>query len=975
MEPDRWKKIETIVAAALELETAERELYVSEACASDHELRAEVDGLLAGENAASGFLEDVKRLVPGSYSGPKPAMTDPLIGSKIGHYLIEGLIGAGGMGTVYLVSRADEEYRQHAALKLLHLGMANPNLLQRFRNERQILAVLEHPNIARLLDGGTTAAGLPYLVMEHIDGVPLDRYCDEHVLDCRERVELFLQVCDAVAFAHRSLVVHRDLKPGNILVTGDGVPKLLDFGIAKLLDSGSVPGDEGLTRTGLRPMSPGYASPEQIRGRPITTGSDVYSLGVVLYRLLTGKLPRDFDGLTPVALERGLSREPTAPSTTVGKESRGGLVSARSLRGDLDAILLKSLREEPEQRYSSVDDLAEDLRRHLAGLPVGARKGSFGYRAGRFLHRHTGMVVMSLLVAVLAGGSTISLVQQNRRISYQRDRAEAMATFSSGLLTVDQVLWTLDNERPVQLLLWKNLQDAKHRLSDDPLLRSDQLMLLARGFVALGQLLESEKYAARALDLRRDASGPKASDDRPLINDLAAIYTATGRYDAAASILTQTLDRGDPRTDAENLEIARSHTLLALCKWSQLRLAESKEHIEAALEITRTIFGDDSFQIAELSMVLGVLEVTRDPGSERAVAFFEAAIESFEADSEKSLMEWPTIRALAETHRSRGEFSRAIKAYDKGFAIASGARGWNYPDLILSLGSLHLTRGEFASASRYLGTGINISTDSGWQILLLSASARLRLDLGDLANAELDCDLLSLLIRRLQRLEGAGEYLEFRQENLQLLALIDLRGGKFKRAKKRITEFLQIIESEAYKRQWAKQSTVVGAEVLFALGDIKQAEVLLRQTIALREIGPDRWNLELVRAFQMLAEISLRSGATADARSLVELSREMIDRQRAIDPSPRINEQLAEVHLLEGDLFHQGGDLVSAHAEWREALRYLSLNPEGTIGADHHLIAGKTWLRLGDETQVREQARFLYDQGWRWPEWVLLGNG
>ncbi len=803
---------------------------------------------------------------------------------------------------------------------------------------------------------------------------PLDRHCDEHALDCRDRIELFLQVCDAVAFAHRSLVVHRDLKPGNILVTEDGAPKLLDFGIAKLLDAAAIPGGDDLTRTGIRPMSPAYASPEQIRGRPITTASDVYSLGVVLYRLLTGTLPRDFDDLTPVAMERGLSREPTAPSNTVGEESRGALVSARSLRGDLDAILLKCLREEPEQRYGSVDDLADDLRRYLAGLPVGARKGTLGYRAGRFLKRHTGMVVMSVLMGAMALGSTISLVQQNRRVTYQRDRAEAMAEFSSGLLTVDQVLWTLDNERPVQLLLWKNLQDAKQRLSDDPILRSDQLILLARGYFALGQALEGEKYAFRALELRRDASGSKSSDDRPLVNDLAAIYTATGRYDAAASILSQTLDMGDPGTNAEYLEIARSRTLLALCDWSRLRLVESREHIEAAMAIMRTIFGDDSSQIAELKMVLGVLEVTRDPESKQAVALFEGAIESFEADSEKSLLEWPAVRALAETNRSRGEFGRAIKAYDKGLTIASGARGWNYPDLILGLGSLLHTRGEFASASRYLSAGINGSTDSTWQILLLSASARLQLDLGELSKAELDCDLLSLVIRRLQRLAGAAEYDRFVQENLQLLASIDLRRGQFDRAKTRTIEFLQIIDAEDFRSQYSGESKEVGAEVLYALGDIKRAQVLLGQTILARGPVPDQWSLEHVRTFHLLAEISLHSGATSDARSFVEQSREMIERQRTIDPSPRINEQLAEVHRLQGDLFRRNGDLASAHAEWREALRLLSLNPEGTIGADHHVTAGKTWLRLGDETRARHHARILYNMGWRWPEWVLMGE-
>jgi len=896
----------------------------------------------------------------------------PLIGTTIGRYFIEGLIGRGGMGVVYLASRADDEYRQHAALKLLHPGMASHSLLQRFRTERQILAVLEHPNIARLLDGGTTDAGLPYLVMEYIDGVSLDRYCDEHVLDCRERVELFFQVCDAVAFAHRGLVVHRDLKPGNILVTEDGAPKLLDFGIAKLLDAEAIPGGDDLTRTGLRPMSPGYASPEQIRGRPITTASDVYSLGVVLYRLLTGRLPRDFDDLTPVAMERGLNREPTAPSTTIGEEGRGALVSARNLRGDLDAILLKSLREEPEQRYASVDDLTDDLRRHLGGLPVGARHGTLGYRAGRFLRRHAAAVSVSVMVGAMAVGSVVALLQQNRRVSYQRDRAEAMAEFSSGLLTVDQILWTLDHERPIEALLWKNLQDGKQRLSDDPLLRSDQLTLLARGFIALGQAPESEKYAARALELRRESPRSNGTVDRSLLNDLAAIYVATGRYEAAESILDELLDPGYSRAKTEDLEIARSHTLLALCSWSQVRLVESKEHIEAALEITRAIFGDESYQIAELTMVMGVLEATRDPKSAEAVAMFEGAIKGFESDPGRSLLEWPTIQALAGMHESRGELDLAIEAYEQGLAVASKVRSWSFGDIVLGLGSLLYTRGELRSAIRYFDVGINGSLDQHWQIRLLLASARLKLDLGELDDAQDDCDLLSLLIGRCERRYGAG-YGRYDHMILQRLASIDLRRGRLEEAQAQTARFLRVIE-EAEKEdsslRWARESMVAGAEVLFALGDSKRAAALLGRTVAWEEPDADRWSPVHVRALQSLSETSLRSGTTNHARALVEQSREMIDRQRAIDPSPRINEQLAEVHRIRGDLFHRDGDLESAHAEWREALRLLTLNPEGTIGADHHLIAGKTRIRLGEAAEARPHARYLYERGWRWPEWV-----
>ena len=373
-----------------------------------------------------------------------------MYGRKLGAYRLAELIGAGGMGEVYRALRADEQYKKEVAIKLVRAGRDSSLFLRRFRNERQILASLDHPNIARLLDGGTTQEGDPYLVMELIEGQPINEYCDQRKLTISARLKIFLEVCSAVQYAHSRLIVHRDIKPSNVLVTAQGIPKLLDFGIAKILDPSD--GTEGVEATlTLRMLTPAYASPEQIRAEPITTASDVYSLAVVLYQLLTGRLPYDVTTRTPEGMLRAvLETEAGKPSGTVGRAeaeaaARGGkgssaAVSAmrgttperlrRRLRGDLDNIVLMALRKEPRRRYGSVEGLAQDISRHLESLPVVARKDTVGYRASKFITRHKAAVVAALVVlAALIGGLGSTLREAHiaqRRFNEVRELANSL---------------------------------------------------------------------------------------------------------------------------------------------------------------------------------------------------------------------------------------------------------------------------------------------------------------------------------------------------------------------------------------------------------------------------------------------------------------------------------------------------------------------------------------------------------------------
>jgi eukaryotic-like serine/threonine-protein kinase len=441
MTPERWERVCEILEKTLSLHGPDRELYLAEACANDSDLRREVESLLASHDKAGTRFLNVDPLSADGLQGEvRPVSVR--VGRRIGPYLVVEEIGRGGMGEVYAAVRADGQYEKRVALKLVRSGYDTRSVIDRFHNERQILAGLDHPNIARLLDGGTTVDGVPYLVMELVQGAPVDSYCDAHKLFVTDRLKLFLQVCSAVQYAHQHLVIHRDIKPSNILVTEEGTPKLLDFGIAKLLDaSGST------EATILRPMTPEFASPEQVRGEPITTATDVYSLGVVLYQLLTGRSPYRVKAHTPEKLAQAITNdEPERPSTSVhrvtSETGQGAAVPElspeavsntreasplrleRRLRGDLDYILLKALRKEPEKRYSSIEQFAEDIRRHLERLPVTARKGTWSYRSGKFIRRNRiGVSAAALVLLTLAGGMAVSW-HEARIADANRKRAE-----------------------------------------------------------------------------------------------------------------------------------------------------------------------------------------------------------------------------------------------------------------------------------------------------------------------------------------------------------------------------------------------------------------------------------------------------------------------------------------------------------------------------------------------------------------------
>ena len=628
MTPERWAQIRQIFDGALERAPKDRAAYLRVVCARDDAMRREVESLLASHDEASDFLAkpaaDLGHTLhySGDESGEYPT------GFRAGSYQLEKRIGRGGMGSVWLASSSGNSGK--VAIKLVKRGMDTSEILRRFRMERQVLASLDHPNIARLIDGGSTPDGMPYLAMEYVEGTPIDQFCESRASAITERLKLFLEVCAAVQFAHQNLVVHRDIKTANILVTQAGVVKLLDFGIAKLLRTDLSTLEMAQTRPDLRPMTLDYASPEQVRGEAITTSTDVYSLGVLLYKLLTGRMPYGVTTRSPDAIRQAiLETEPRRPSAVILADDSHAIPQAtqkievamaetrslarkrlkKKLSGDLDTIILKALRKEPQKRYLSVEQFAEDIRRYMDGRPVTARIDTPGYRFRKFVLRHLAGVAAAIALVGILLASTIFFAHRQSEDKQRFD--EVQVSLQRQLLRADLEIGTMDRIREAYALasaIWRTHPEQTESRRD-----------LAQAAVRMGD----------------------GAADR---NAAAKYY---GEALAQLDILTQQAGHRDPNLERllgsvaskiGGIELDRGNLLAALSNFSRaLTIAEALSAAEGpnASEQTRLTVADTNAQVGEVLLRNGAyaegvaklkkaLGIYRDLGKDdRAIALEE----------------------------------------------------------------------------------------------------------------------------------------------------------------------------------------------------------------------------------------------------------------------------------------------------------------------------------------------------------------
>lgn len=590
MTPERWREVARILDRILDADPADQTRLLAELGGEDAVLQADVEALLAAERAAGDLLERPAGDCLESDGASLDASSE--VPDLVGPWRPLSVLGRGGMGVVYLAERADGEFDQRVALKLVKRGVDTDEILERFRRERQILAALDHPQIARLVDGGVTAGGLPYFAMELVEGQPITTWCDERGLGLEARLRLFQQVCNAVSHAHRRLVVHRDLKPTNVLVGADGAVKLLDFGIAKLLAGADAP-DAPRTRDGLRLMTPEYAAPEQVRGEPVSTATDVYGLGALLYDLLTGERPHELAGRSLREIEETVGREPRAPSLV----SRHPF--ARRLTGDLEAITLTALRAEPGRRYASAQALADDVQRHLERRPVQARPERWTYRAGRFVERHRlGVAATAAIAASLVGGLGAALWQARQK-ALEADKARAVQAFVTELFSAAAPAQARGETVTARQLLDLGAGRIGDELGGQPAIRAEMEVVLGELYAELGLFDEALPLLDRAETSQLEAGG----DARALVararRGQSAVLLARGELDDAEARIRDALALHRETLGSTDPEVAEDLDRLAMVLRQRGDLDGLEAAVRESLAIRRAAFGERHEKVAD----------------------------------------------------------------------------------------------------------------------------------------------------------------------------------------------------------------------------------------------------------------------------------------------------------------------------------------------------------------------------------------
>jgi serine/threonine-protein kinase len=750
MRNEEWKQVEELLDAALELAPHERRRFLEKVGAGAPELCVEVESLLACEESVEGFLTAPALALSSDFFEDGDS-AEERAGQTVGRYRIIREIGRGGMGAVFLAERSDGEFQQRLALKIVRRSFADSDLARRFRQERQILASLNHPNIARLLDGGVSRDGEPFLAMEYVEGARIDDYCDSNSLSTDERLSLFLAVCQGISYAHQSLVVHRDIKPSNILVTDEGVPKLLDFGIAKLINPEAEAG-AAETVTGLRAMTPDYASPEQVRGLAVTTATDVYSLGVLLYELLTGHRPhrlknRRTDEIVRVICEE----EPEKPSTAVSRvEELSGAEGAtivtrspetiserrrrtpdqlrRTLRGDLDNIVLMAMRKEPQRRYASVAQFTEDVSRYLEGRTVLAHKDTFSYRATKFVRRHKAGAAAVVLIALALIGGIVATAWQARRATAQariaaaeRDRARIEAAkakrinefLQSIFASADPSWYSSGHGQRGEVKVVDVLEQTGKRidseLKDEPEIRAELHHTIGTTYLSLGRYEPAQTHFRAALDTYRGLYGERHPEVAEALYYLGASMVGVGDTAGGLALLRQSLEvfrAVDPNN--ANVPYLLADFGSSLNGAGETLAAE--QATREGWELARKRYGDGHVLTVTLLSRLGVIYETRGD-LQQAETFYQKALATYKLMPNGRMQSSGMLENLGHLAMLKGEFKQAELQYREALDIARQTLNETHPqriNLLLMLAEIHYRQNAHPEAEEEATSALDL---------------------------------------------------------------------------------------------------------------------------------------------------------------------------------------------------------------------------------------------------------------------------
>lgn len=875
MTTDKWKQLKEIFSAALECNSSDRETFIKHACGNDKELLQEVRSLLAAHEQP-GPLDNSSQLLKDSLF--TPLKSQDINGSKIGPYTILDELGHGGMGSVYLAERTDGQYDRRVALKLLRTGFTTETQTRRFLTERQILANLIHKNIARLLDGGVTQDGQPWFAMEFIDGLPIDQYCDKKKLSVEKRLQLFSNVCNAVQYAHRKLIVHRDLKPSNIYVEDNGTVKLLDFGIAKALKpdeilSAQIP----VTKTGLLPLTPAYASPEQIKGESVTTASDIYQLGVMLYELLTGFTPYNISGRTPSEIEQIIcERAPTRPSTAITRIPDDGnpvtpqqICMARKtdpnqlqqqLRGELDIIVLKAMHKEPERRYESADHFATDINNFLTGKPVFAHPDSIVYRTRKFVVRHKLGVSSAIAMFLLIIGYAITITYHSQRTrtaleqaKQEMAKAEQITGFLMDMFEASDPSESLGENITARQLLENGVLEAE-QLQQQPEVQGQMLDLTGRVYMNIGEYDKAENLLQRAFRLRQNHFSEPHNDIAESLHNLGILYWNNGYYKEAEEYLRDALKMERELFGDSHESIANTMTSLAIVLKELREFEEAEPLYRQALAMNREIYGDEHESVAyDLNNLGNFLESQGEYRDAR-----EYYLESLALYRELLGDTHPQIAGsftnLGRVSDRMGELKEAVDYHREALQIRRTVFDEHHPDIAESqyqLGTSLIEIEAYEDAEVYLKQSLEIRK---------SVLDSLHPDISQTLNS------LGILMRHIENYGAAEQYyresLKLQQSRLgeshseagltmNNLGLVLIRQGRYEEARQFLEQSLDVLLQNFDEDHPLIVYPLLGiAHIYLDTREPGRAEPLLRRSLEIQRLsmGDDHWMVGLIKS-------------------------------------------------------------------------------------------------------------------------------